>query len=215
MQNTSLADQAANKIRLFIEKEKLKPGSHVNIDMLTKEFGISKTPIREALKKLIAEGLVVYRPKVGYSVRNLTLHEYFQVSEVLEMMEKHLLKEIVKTPFLVDIEALRVINNELAECLPQSDREIIGRINDKFHEKLYENYHNKFLVQQFNTFWSGARAPRNFIYDNKMFTNRIVAEHEAIIDAIEKSDPQAAEKAINAHYTSGKESAVIYFPVDV
>ena len=214
MQSTSLADQAANKIRLSIEKDKLKPGSHVNIDLLAKEFGISKTPIREALKKLISEGLVVYRPKAGYSVRNLTLHEYFQVSEMLEMMEKHLLKEIAKTPFLVDVEALRAINKELAECLPQGNREVIGGINDKFHEKIYENYHNKLLIQQFNTFWSGARAPRNFIYDNKIFTSRIVAEHEAIVGAIEKGDPKAAEKAINAHYTSGKESAVIYFPVD-
>ena len=80
MPNTSLADQAANKIRILIEKNGLKPGSHINIDSLAKEFGISQTPIREALKKLISEGLAVYRPRVGYSVRNLTLHDYLQVS---------------------------------------------------------------------------------------------------------------------------------------
>lgn len=209
-----MADRAANKIRLLIEESKLKPGSHINIDSLAKEFGISKTPIREALNKLISEGLVVYRSKVGYSVRNLTLHEYFQVSEFLQMMECHLLKELTKMPFLVDIAALREINKELEECLPLNDRETVGRINDKFHEKIYENYHNKLLTSRLNSLWLEARAPRNFMYDNKIFTNRIVAEHEAIISAIEKGDAKAAEKAINAHYTSGKESAIIYFPVD-
>lgn len=215
MLNTSMADHAANQIRLLIiEESKLKPGSHINIDLLAKEFGISKTPIREALNKLISEGLVVYRSKVGYSVRNLTLHEYFQISEILQMTESHLLKELSKMPFLVDITALREINKEFEEYLPLNDREAVGRINDKFHEKIYENYHNKLLTSRFNNLWLEARAPRNFMYDNKIFTNRIVAEHEAIISAIENGAPEAAEKAINAHYTSGKESAMIYFPVD-
>jgi len=214
MPNTSLADQAANKIRILIEKNGLKPGSHINIDSLAKEFGISQTPIREALKKLISEGLAVYRPRVGYSVRNLTLHEYLQVSEILQVIETHLVKELAKIPFIVDITALRAINRELAECLPAGGREMIGAINDRFHEKIYENYHNKLMTGRLNSLWLEARAPRNLMYDNKVFTNRIVAEHEAIISAIERGDPAAAEAAISVHYVSGRESAIIYFPVE-
>ena len=212
MPNTSLADQAANKIRILIEKNGLKPGSHINIDSLAKEFGISQTPIREALKKLISEGLAVYRPRVGYSVRNLTLHEYLQVSEILQVIETHLVKELAKIPFIVDITALRAINRELAECLPAGGREMIGAINDRFHEKIYENYHNKLMTGRLNSLWLEARAPRNLMYDNKVFTNRIVAEHEAIISAIERGDPAAAEAAISVHYV--RESAIIYFPVE-
>lgn len=215
MPDTSLTDKAANEIRLLIEESKLKPGSHINIDSLAKLFGISKTPIREALNKLISEGLAVYRAKRGYAVRNLTLHEYFQVCEMLQMMESHLMKELTKMPFLVDIAALRAINKELEECLPLNDREIIGRINDKFHERIYENYHNKLFISRLNSLWLEARASRNFMYDNKIFTNRIAAEHEALISAIEKGDAEAAEAAVRAHYTSGRESAIIYFPVDV
>ncbi|WP_288503481.1 type III pantothenate kinase [uncultured Cloacibacillus sp.] len=170
--------------------------------------------IREALKKLISEGLVVYRPRVGYSVRNLTLHEYLQVSEILQVIETHLVKELAKIPFIVDITALRAINRELAECLPAGGREMIGAINDRFHEKIYENYHNKLMTGRLNSLWLEARAPRNLMYDNKVFTNRIVAEHEAIISAIERGDPAAAEAAISVHYVSGRESAIIYFPVE-
>ena len=214
MPNTSLADQAANKIRILIKENKLRPGAHINIDSLANEFGISQTPIREALKKLIAEGMAVYKPKAGYSVRNLSLHEYLQVFEILQVMETYLVKELAKIPFIVDLASLREINEELKQGISQGNRDLIGRINDKFHKKLYENYHNKLMVDRLYSLWNEMCSGRNLMYDNKIFTNRMAAEHEAIISAIENGDPKAAEEAISAHYLSGRESAIIYFPVE-
>ena len=98
------------------------PGAHINIDFLAKEFGISQTPIREALKKLIAEGIAVYRPKVGYSVRNLTLHEYLQVSEIHQVLETYLVKELAKMPFIVDMVSLNTINQELQSHIHKRKR---------------------------------------------------------------------------------------------
>ena len=204
MPNTSLADQAANKIRILIKENKLRPGAHINIDSLAKEFGISQTPIREAL----------YKPKAGYSVRNLSLHEYLQVFEILQVMETYLVKELAKIPFIVDLASLREINEELKQGISQGNRDLIGRINDKFHKKLYENYHNKLMVDRLYSLWNEMCSGRNLMYDNKIFTNRMAAEHEAIISAIENGDPKAAEEAISAHYLSGRESAIIYFPVE-
>ena len=206
MPNTSLADQAANKIRILIKENKLRPGAHINIDSLAKEFGISQTPIREALKKLIAEGMAVYKPKAGYSVRNLSLHEYLQVFEILQVMETYLVKELAKIPFIVDLASLREINEELRQGISQGNRDLIGRINDKFH--------NKLMVDRLYSLWNEMCSGRNLMYDNKIFTNRMAAEHEAIISAIENGDPKAAEEAISAHYLSGRESAIIYFPVE-
>ena len=214
MSETSLADKAARRIRTLIDDKCLKPGAHVNIDALAKEFGVSQTPIREALKKLISEGLVVYRPQKGYSVRNLTLHEYLQVSEILEMVESHLIKELAKTPFLVDTAALRSINTEFETAIRLNDCGVIGRVNDRFHAKLYENYYNKLLLSRFSALWREVRTTRDIMYANKAFTDKIVAEHEAIISAVEAGDPEAAERAVSAHYVSGRESALKYFPVD-
>jgi len=211
---TSLADYAANKIRIMIQENKLMPGEHINIDFLSRDLGISQTPIREALQKLIAEGIAVYRPKVGYSVRNLTLHEYLQVSEIHQVLETYLVKEIAKMPFIVDIASLYSINEELRRRISENDREGIAQANDSFHRKLYENYHNKLMITRLFDLWNEVRSLRNIMYNNKIFTNKIAAEHEAIIDAIEKGDPVAAEKAMTAHYISGRESAIISFPVD-
>ena len=214
MPKTSLADYAANKIRIMIQENKLMPGEHINIDFLSRDLGISQTPIREALQKLIAEGIAVYRPKVGYSVRNLTLHEYLQVSEIHQVLETYLVKEIAKMPFIVDIASLYSINEELRRRISENDREGIAQANDRFHRKLYENYHNKLMITRLFDLWNEVRSLRNIMYNNKMFTNKIAAEHEAIIEAIEKGDPVAAEKAMTAHYISGRESAIISFPVD-
>lgn len=214
MPKTSLADYAANKIRIMIQENKLMPGEHINIDLLSRDLGISQTPIREALQKLIAEGIAVYRPKIGYSVRNLTLHEYLQVSEIHQVLETYLVKEIAKMPFIVDIASLYSINEELRRLIGENDREGIAQANDRFHRKLYENYHNKLMITRLFDLWNEVRSLRNIMYNNKMFTNKIAAEHEAIIEAIEKGDPVAAEKAMTAHYISGRESAIISFPVD-
>ena len=213
MPKISLAYQAANKIRSLIQENKLMPGAHINIDFLAKEFGISQTPIREALKKLIAEGIAVYRPKVGYSVRNLTLHEYLQVSEIHQVLETYLVKELAKMPFIVDMVSLNTINQELQSHIKENDLEGMARANDNFHRKLYENYHNKLLVSRLFDLWNEVRSLRNMMYENKIFTSKMVREHEAIIAAIAKGDPEAAERAITDHYISGRESAIISFPI--
>ena len=215
MADFSLSDLASSKIRALIKEKKLKPGAHINIDSLSREFGISQTPIREALKKLIAEGMAVYRPRAGYFVRNLSLYEYLQVLEILQVMESYLVKQLAKTPFIVDFEALRRINEELrGEIAGGCSQDVIGDINDKFHKKLYENYHNKLFVGRLCSIWNEMCAGRNVLYTNKVFTNSIVAEHEAIISAIERGDVRAAEEAVSSHYSRGRESAIISFPVE-
>ncbi len=215
MSKISLADHAASKIRLLIQENRLMPGEHININLLAKNWGISQTPIREALQKLIAEGIVVYKTKVGYSVRNLTLHEYLQVFEMHQVIETYLVKELARTPSFVDIEMLSEINNNLKKHIVENDIEAMARANDEFHRKLYENYHNKLMISRLYDIWNEVRSLRNIMYENKIFTNKMADEHDAIIKAITNGDPDAAEKAMKAHYVSGRESAIISFPVGV
>ena len=213
MAKTSLADQAANSMRSLILENKLTPGMHINIDAISKEFGISQTPVREALKRLIVEGLAVYTPKVGYAVRNLTLYEYLQVSEVHQVLEAYLVRELAKTPFLVDFESLEKINDLLGQHVIDNNDEGISAANDAFHRKLYENYHNKIMLGRLFELWNEVRSSRNIMYKNNVFTNKIKEEHARIISAVRSGNPVAAEKAMNEHYLSGKESAIISFPV--
>lgn len=214
MDRTSLADVAATKITELVRNNVLKPGSHINIDALSRQFDISQTPIREALRKLVSDGLVVYKTKRGYSVRNLSLHEYLQVSEILQVLEIHMLRELAAMPFLVDIKELRQINVELEAALPWMDCDRIGKLNDKFHYMLYKNYPNTIMTDYLHDLWAGMCIRRNNMYKNKIFLNKIKGEHEQILKAIEDGCPDMAEAAIKGHYQSGRESAIMFFPVE-
>ena len=210
---TSLADQSANKIRNLILQGSLRPGEHINIDSLSKLFGVSKIPVREALKKLIAEGLAVYTPKVGYAVRNLTLHEYLQVSEIHQALELYLIKELAEMPFLVDTEALEELNAEIKAGIEAGDMEHVTEYNDKFHKKLYEKYPNQLFVERLADLWNEVRSLRNIMYNNLVFAKKTVKEHDAILQAIRKGKPEDAVRAMKRHYASGRDSAIISFPV--
>lgn len=210
----SLADRAANIIRGLILQNDLRPGMHINIDSLSKKLEISQTPIREGLKKLIAEGLATYTPKVGYSVRNLTLHEYLQVSEIHQALEIYLVRELAKMPFLVDLEKLTRINDELAAHADDLNVDMIAENNDAFHTGLYENYPNRLMIARLIEIWNEVRMPRNNMYKSEIFTRKIHAEHRAILGGIRSEDPDRAAAAMLAHYASARESAIITFPVE-
>lgn len=213
MPKDTLADEAANTIRSYILQGELKPGMRINIDLLAKHLAISQTPIREALKKLIAEGLATYLPKVGYSVRNLTLHEYLQVSEIHQLMEVYLMRKLAEMPFLMDFDGLEALNEEMAAGTRAHDIATIAEKNDRFHVKLYENYPNKLLTQRLDELCFGVRSLRDIIFGNLIYINKIADEHRNILAALRDGDPDAAEDAMNAHYLSARDCAIASFPV--
>lgn len=214
MPGISLADEAAKTIRDQILEGRLAPGVHINIATLTRELKISQTPIREALKRLIPDGLVVYRPKIGYTVRVLTLHEYLQVSEIHQALEIHLVSEMAKTPVIVDYDALWEVNDALEACARCGDTAGVGLKNDAFHRKLYENYPNRLMLSRLIDLWDEVRSQRDIMYRSQAFLAKVADEHRRILDAIRDGCPEEAGEAMQAHYLSGREGAIMSFPTN-
>jgi len=209
----SKADEAANGLRGLILERKILPGAHINISQLSKQFKISTIPIREALKRLIAEGLVVHKPNVGYAVRNLTLHEYLQVCEVHEALELYLIQKMANINFLVDFDKLERLNLQMKDALSLGDQNLATKANNQFHYAIYENYPNSLFVKRLEETWEEVRPQRNIMYGNPLFTNNIFKEHCQIIQALESGDPEEARKAMEQHYASGRDGAILSFPV--
>ena len=205
---------AANTIRSKILEGVLPPGAHINIAFLTKELNISQTPIREALKKLIPDGLVVYRPRIGYTVRVLSLHEYLQVSEIHQALEIYLVSELANTPSILDYEALARINDELEARAGAGDIVGVGLQNDAFHRKLYEHYPNRLMLSRLIDLWDEVRAQRNLMYRSQAFLAKVAGEHRAIVEAIRGGSSATAADAMRAHYVSGREGAIMSFPAN-
>lgn len=209
----SLADQAAKQIRELILQNNLPPGKHINISNLARTFGFSQTPVREALKKLISEGLVVYKSKIGYAVRALSLHEYLQVSEIHKALEIYLVRELAPMPSLIDFEALYDVNRKMARFAAERRLDDVAEMNDVFHRKLYEHYHNHLLVSRLFSLWNEVRSQRNIMYNSSVFIGKIAREHEQILQALEAQNPDAAATAMEIHYKSGLDGAIMSFPV--
>lgn len=205
----SLSNEVEIKIKKIIFSGELPPRSHLNIDDLARKFECSKTPVREALKKLVAENLAVYVPKSGYFIKSLTMQEYIKRYEMQELLEIYMIKKMTEMPKHIDFKKLNQINQNIASLIEANMLTFVGDENDVFHITLYEKYQNDYIFDTLKRIWAEVRIQRNLMFIYPQFTDVIVKEHQAIIDALRRGDANDAEKIMRQHYASGRE-AILY-----
>lgn len=207
-----LAEKALLVIRNLILKGELRPGNRINLDEMSRLLNFSKTPIREAMKALIGENLVVYSAHVGYSVREVTLQEYLQLFEMQEVLETHLIRQVAIMNHLVDFKLLETLNDDLIEMIQKGSKEYLGEQNDKFHRALYRDYANQFIVETIYDIWNNVRIQRNWMYQSDFFAKNAARDHEEIIEALRCGDADKVAIVMHRHYLSGRESVLLFFP---
>jgi DNA-binding GntR family transcriptional regulator len=205
----SLSNEVEIKIKKIIFSGELPPRSHLNIDDLARKFECSKTPVREALKKLVAENLAVYVPKSGYFIKSLTMQEYIKRYEMQELLEIYMIKKMTEMPKHIDFKKLNQINQNIASLIEANMLTFVGDENDVFHITLYEKYQNDYIFDSLKRIWNEVRIQRNLMFIYPQFTDVIAKEHQAIIDALRRGDANDAEKIMRQHYASGRE-AILY-----
>lgn len=209
---TPLAEKALFAIRNMILKGELHTGSHINLDEMSRLLEFSKTPVREAMKVLISENLVVYTPHVGYSVREVTLQEYLQLFEMQEVLETHLIRRVAIMNHLLDFDTLKALNDELIEMSKRGEKSSLGEQNDKFHKALYQDYANQFIVETIYDIWNKVRLQRNWMYQSDFFARNAAKDHKEIIEALRHGDANKAAEIMHRHYLNGRESVLLFFP---
>ncbi len=125
-----------------------EPGDRLVIDSLARDFGVSGIPVREAIRRLEAEGLVVYRPNVGPQVAPQDSRLYEEELEVLAVLEGYATALSAPEMGPQDIERLREINSELLGCMNARDSLGFGRQNHEFHRAIYEHCPNRELINE-------------------------------------------------------------------
>lgn len=202
----TLSDIVIEKIKDIIFSGKYSPNTHLNIDEIAGLCQCSKTPVREALKKLTADGLVSYEPKIGFRVKYFTLSEYLKKYEIQELLEVYLIKKMAELSQSIDFKNICTLNNNIAMLIREKKLTQIGDANDRFHDALYEGYYNEFIVEDLKHIWMEVKMQRNFMFHHPSFVQNITKEHEGIINALKNSDSNAAEQAMIQHYKSGREA---------
>ncbi|MGB3356580.1 MAG: GntR family transcriptional regulator [Mycobacterium sp.] len=176
-----------------------RPGERLDPSLLEKEFGCSRTPIREALQALERSGLVQIRPKQGTYVTELSISEVaerFEVMAELEGMAARL------SASRIDGEPLAELERALADCERHAisgDADQYYYANAWFHGIVYDSCGNEYLRQQAHALKRVLQPYRRLQLRVPDRMRRSLAEHREIADAITRGDAGAAENAARDH----------------
>lgn len=193
----------SGQLRDLIEEQiatgELAPGSTLDEATLVERHGVSRTPVREALIQLSAEGLIELRPRRGAVVAAIgpaRLIEMFEVMSELEAMCGRLAARR-----MTDKERAELVRAHQAceQARSDSDPEAYYLCNERFHFTLYEGSHNGFLNEQAQSLNRRLRPYRRLQLRVRNRMNTSFAEHDAIVRAVLTGDDEAAANTLRAH----------------
>ena len=196
---TPLRDVVFNTLRQAIIKGDLKPGERLLEIQLADKLGVSRTPVREALRKLELEGLVTMVPRRGTTVLGITKKHLKDVLEIRSALEELALELACRriTPEqyeeLVRLEALLEEKQDSDNAFELSD------IDEKFHEQIYQATNNPRLIQLLANLREQMYRFRLEYMKAKDKRPRLIQEHQQIIKALKNKDSKAGRKAIYDH----------------
>lgn len=183
-------EQAYNNIRERILDGTYVPGYRLVIDALARELGCSPVPVREAIRRLEAEGWVEYRPNSGAQVAPLDADQYEAELAVLALLEGH--ATALAAPHLnaEDLHYLRESNVTMFRVVQSANLHAYGPLNKAFHFYIYERCLNTYLVELLRATWERLEAKRHTDFTYIPQRVRVsIEEHSRLLDMIERQAP--------------------------
>jgi DNA-binding GntR family transcriptional regulator len=204
--NRPLYEDVAERLREQIFSHELAPGSWLDEQSLAIAFGISRTPMREAIKVLASEGLVTTKMNKGAYVTEVDRRDLEQIFTVLSLLEGQAAKETAIKASEAQLTQLDNIHHRLEKAAADRDLEQFFEINVKFHELIQEIAGNKWMNGVIDDLRKVLKLQRR---DSLSRSGRLLSslvEHREILQAILKRDPLAAEQAMRKHLARGLEA---------
>ncbi len=175
-------------VRQLIATGHLEPGQQVVQDSLAAQLGVSRVPLREALKVLEGEGQVVYSPHRGYFVADLSVDDLTEVYRIRALLEEEALN--VGIPLMTDEDVDYILELKAAvETVAESgDVSEISAANRKFHFAMFELSNMPRLVRLIKNLWDATDAYRSVYMANPSNLHQMSLEHDEMFDALVARD---------------------------
>ena len=193
-------------LRKAILKGEFKPGERLMEITLANRLGVSRTPIREAIRKLEHEGLVVMIPRKGAQVARITRQELNDVLEVRSSLEALAASCAAKRITDEAVESLRKAEEKFASLLENGDLTALAEADVAFHDVIYQATANRRLIQILNNLREQMYRFRIEYLKEQMVRSSLAREHERIIEAIAAHDSEAAMRLIREHIENQKQA---------
>lgn len=194
-----LRDVVFNTLRQAILRGELQPGERLLEIHLANKLGVSRTPIREAIRKLELEGLVLMIPRKGAVVAEITEKSLRDVLEVRRALEELAMKLACEKILDEEIEELKVAAKEFEDALKTGDVTVYAEADVKFHDIIYRTTDNQRLIQLLYNLREQMYRYRVEYLKRDDSHDTLLAEHQYIIETLEKRNADEAIKAICAH----------------
>ncbi|NIA69103.1 GntR family transcriptional regulator [Pelagibius litoralis] len=198
-------EKRGDRLRDVLEEEiltgVLRPGDRLEELQLAERFGVSRTPIREALFQLSAAGLIEQRPRRGTFVAEVGPKRLMEMFDVMSELEAMCARLAARRATPEDLAALRRAHDGCAAAAERGDFDGYYYENEIFHEKIREASRNGFLVEQADALQKRLKAYRRLQLRARDRLRASFEEHDAVIAAIEAGDAEAAGEAMRGHVT--------------
>ena len=197
LQVMSQGEAAYHRLYEAIRSGDFRPGDRLREIEVAKRLDLSRTPVREALRKLESDGIVEHRPRLGAVIRTLTPSEVVELYEMRLVLERTAAQMAAKHANDAEIDLLNDLNDQIAAL--GDDTQQAAALNQDFHHRIYLAGRNRFLL-------ASARGLNNALMllgpttlDDEARIKTVSAQHDRIIEAIRAGDQTAAGDAAEAH----------------
>lgn len=203
---TALYQEVAERLRQRIFAHELLPGTWVDEQKLAEQYGISRTPLREALKVLASEGLVILKPRRGCYVTEISPQDLDDIFPLIALLEGRCAAEAVAKMTPADLEQLTAIHERLELSAREERIADFFEANQEFHKTIQELANNRWLLQVIQDLRKVLKLSRLHSLSLEGRLQQSLEEHRAILAALKAGDAPQVEKAMHDHLLSGREA---------
>lgn len=201
----ALYEEVAELLRQRIFRRELEPGSWIDEIRLAEEYGISRTPLREALKVLATEGLVTMKMRRGAYVTEVSEQDMAEVYHLLALLESDAVGVVAQSASEAQLRELQALHQELAGAV--ADRDRFFAVNERFHTRLLEIAGNRWRNQMVADLRKVMKLNRQQSLLKSGRIEESLQEHAQVLDALLARDASTASQRMQAHFRNGLEAA--------
>jgi DNA-binding GntR family transcriptional regulator len=201
----SLRDRAYLEIKRRINRLEFRPGDYLNEAQISRTLRIGRTPVHQALDRLMLEGLVQVIPRKGVVVQPISLDQVLNILEMRLLNEPYCVGLAVERAIPQDLERMRAILNSATQLIKSRNREELMNLDRAFHYQISASARNPVLSDLIAMLHERSLRFWFISMNDDLQLRRIHQEHRDVLDAIERRDRDGAMAAMRVHIESSRQ----------
>ncbi|QFU92525.1 GntR family transcriptional regulator [Amycolatopsis sp. YIM 10] len=196
--STEAVSRVVDGIKHLIMSGELLPGQQLRQEKMAATLGVSRLPVREGLRQLVADGLVTHEHNVGFAVARLSRSEFDQVYLMRRLLETEILRGL-PVPTASQLARIAALSEEIERAAAEFDLARMRALNSEFHFAIFELSDQNLVVGEIRRIWTRALPYHSVYLHSDAGRERIVAEHREIVAALGRGDRERLVELMDTH----------------